>query len=272
MSTQHLCAAGSDSRIQFEGKWTTLDVAELGIVGATCSQVMAPIEGSNNTGVDVHFNGMCTPNRSERVLTIVPGSTISVFGAYVLSPDGDIPLFFTALDNSSVSAPIPLDDNLNGTVSSIYSSPSLSLDAHELGFLVTLLPGTAFYIDTVTITMGADERLQGGGSGSNVPIGPIVGGIVGGIVVIVCSILAFYYLYWQKRHTGRPTDGTSRDLGINILLKYYNMLTGIRERTREVGASSFNRVSKHDCAFHITQSCNKCSTSTSGCARVGERG
>lgn len=135
---------------------------------------------------------------------------VSVFAAYILSDIGVTPVVLTGLDNSSASAAIPLGNSTNGTVLSIYDSPSLLAQPHSFQMLIALPHNTAFYLDSYSVTTGSDGHLQSNGNGSTSPIGPIVGGIVGGVVLVVCSALAFYYLYWNKRHTGlSPETGFS---------------------------------------------------------------
>ena len=206
MSTRHICISDSSNNLQFVGKWSTLDVAELGIEGASCSQVMSPID--NQTAVNITFDGQYVRLQGHTLLTLgVIGSMVSVFAAYILSDVGATPIVLTGLDNSSASAAIPLGDSTNGTVSSIYDSPSLSAQPHVFQMIIALPHNTGFYLDSYSVTTGSDGHLQSNGGGSTSPIGPIVGGVVGGIVLVVCSVLAFYYLYWNKRYTGLSPEG-----------------------------------------------------------------
>ncbi|KAI0094273.1 hypothetical protein BDY19DRAFT_12143 [Irpex rosettiformis] len=140
------------------------------------------------------------------------GSILSLFAAYILSDTGEIPVVVTSLDNSSASATLPLNDISNGTVSSIFESPQLASGPHVLQLLVGLSPRTSFYLDSFEVANGTSGALRDNEGGSSVPIGPIIGGVVGGVVVVVCSMLAFYYLYWRKRRSGGLQGSLAKDI------------------------------------------------------------
>ena len=84
---------------------------------------------------------------------------------------------------------------------------------------------TAVWVSTVFATPSSATATPTGlsantsKSGSSLPIGAIVGGVVGGVALLVAAGLAFYFLYWRKRHYGY--HGFSRDAlfdaGVSIL-------------------------------------------------------
>ncbi len=68
--------------------------------------------------------------------------------------------------------------------------------------------GSASHIQptiVTTIVAAPTSAAENTSSGSSLAVGPIVGGVVGGVALLVSAFLAFYFLYWKRRHGhGRP--------------------------------------------------------------------
>ncbi|TFK94410.1 hypothetical protein K466DRAFT_509630 [Polyporus arcularius HHB13444] len=165
-------------------------------------------------------------------------SQIAVIGATQALPGAKSdsgPLSAYVIDGARNSAFFYQANLTNATVVPFFVSGALSGGLHTLEIVVVdVTPETPFYLDAIllgqpqgvqTVTaiwattkiitpsaaIATSTLLAGSAakSDSSMPTGAIVGGVVGGVALLVAAVLAFYFLYWRKRHYGY--HGFSRD-------------------------------------------------------------
>lgn len=174
------------------------------------------------------------PSRHAATQIAVVGATPALPGAK--SDSGPISEY--VIDGDQKNAFYYQADATNATGVVFFVSHPLSEGQHILDILVyDVSPVAPFYLDTIllrqpqalsgvkTVTQTwvttvistpaaastTPTSLTGNvaGSESKLPTGAIVGGVVGGVALLVAAVLAFYFLYWRKRHYGY--HGFSRD-------------------------------------------------------------
>ncbi|KAI0698386.1 hypothetical protein C8T65DRAFT_742802 [Cerioporus squamosus] len=156
---------------------------------------------------------------------------IAIIGATLALPGAKSnagPVSSYVIDGSQNSAFLYQANVTNATDATFFFSSALSEGEHTLEITVLdVTPETPFLLDaialrkpegvatttavwvtTVFATPSAaaanSTNLAGSvaNSSSSLPIGAIVGGVVGGVALLVAAVLAFYFLYWRKRHYG----------------------------------------------------------------------
>ncbi|TBU49881.1 hypothetical protein BD309DRAFT_946440 [Dichomitus squalens] len=163
-------------------------------------------------------------------------SQIVVIGATIAppnAPSGSGPISSYVLDNSQNSAFLFEASATNATGVTFFNSGPLSAGKHSLEITVLQVtdgipflldavavgqpqatPSTAVWVTTVFATgtsaptsvldhstATSSTVASSASSSKSLPIGAIVGGVVGGVALLVGAALAFYFLYWRKRHS-----------------------------------------------------------------------
>lgn len=169
------------------------------------------------------------------VMMLFTGTYVNVNGGILLEDSaGPVPAASFAIDGGEphiYTAP----DSYNATWTNfLYSSGALANGPHALNitllgsgspwvFAFFLYNGTeeattttaavvarqATVVDTITVAATPSEAAAAPAPAApraDVPVGPIVGGVVGGVALLVCSAMAFYFLYWKRRGHGRGQE------------------------------------------------------------------
>ncbi|KAF7793427.1 hypothetical protein EIP86_004539 [Pleurotus ostreatoroseus] len=162
------------------------------------------------------------------------GTEVAVVGGILLDESaGAVPPASFVIDNGEPWTFTP-PDSYNATWNNpLYDSSTLSDGPHTLNFtlldsgspwIVDLLlynstgsqnatatanAGPVTLVKTVFATPSRGATAAAGSVAAEtaaVPVGAVVGGVVGGVVLLVCSALAFYFMYWKRRKAsgGRP--------------------------------------------------------------------
>ncbi|RPD55872.1 hypothetical protein L227DRAFT_656646 [Lentinus tigrinus ALCF2SS1-6] len=163
---------------------------------------------------------------------------IAIIGATLALPGAKSdagPVSSYVIDGSQNSAFLYQADVTNATDVTFFFSGTLSEGEHTLEIeVLDVTPETPFLLDAIALrqpegvttttaiwvstvfatpssatSTPTDISGSVAHSGSSLPIGAIVGGVVGGVALLVAAAIAFYFLYWRKRHYGY--HGFSRD-------------------------------------------------------------
>ena len=160
-----------------------------------------------------------------------------VGGALILDSIGPLPIISFVLDDGEPWRFIPPSSYNNTLNNVLYFSGMFPDGQHTVNFTVTG-PGSPYIVDyfliqqsdndtavasssasassstlpqqtIVTTVLIAPTGLPSSGDGSGNTksdsiVGPILGGVLGGIALLIGALVAFYFLYWKRRHKGRP--------------------------------------------------------------------
>lgn len=170
------------------------------------------------------------------VMMLFTGTYVNVNGGILLEDSaGPVPAASFAIDGGEPHIYTAPDSYNAAWANNLYSSHALSDGPHTLNitllgsgspwvFDVFLYNGTeeattttaaavvarqATVVDTITVAATPSEAASvpaPAAPRADVPVGPLVGGIVGGVALLVCSVMAFYFLYWKRRGHGRGQE------------------------------------------------------------------
>ncbi|KAI8990568.1 hypothetical protein BD414DRAFT_438295 [Trametes punicea] len=193
--------------------------------------VFSPGDWFDNTGIAGAFNntlsstikeGATVHIQFEASQVVIIGATVAPAGA--ASDSG--PVSGYTLDGAHNSLFLYQADLQNATGVTFFNSGPLTFATHTLDISIVKITdnipylldavflqqpmststSTAVWVSTVFITPSAassnlaDKSVSGGASSSSTPVGAIVGGVVGVAALLVCVVVALWFLYFRRRH------------------------------------------------------------------------